>query len=253
MYREVVDKYSDHRNVSESLYSLNISLVHSAWDYGTSLHCMTLKCPWISGNPHTRKRVCILLWTRLLITKEKHPEAQRKHPEGRAIGLCARCQTRYKSTEVTDPHGSHSAPRKDTACGMNGRVTSPCWQCLWALWQGPSAALTAGSLPHCCAAHTFPSAHECGDIPPALLWDRGGLLDRGWGTTAQWGAEAGAAPPPWVTTASSMASCKLDPDVSGNREKEEPTENFHMFWVVFLAIKMLQHDHGQNPDLQGNV
>lgn len=32
MYREVVDKYSEHRNVSKSLHSLNISLVHSAWD-----------------------------------------------------------------------------------------------------------------------------------------------------------------------------------------------------------------------------
>lgn len=138
--------------------------------------------------------------------------------------------------------------------------------CLWNEWPcyislltmpvgivtGPKCCSDSRLTPSLLCCSHLPSAHECGDIPPALLWDRGGSLDRGWGTTAQWGAEAGAAPPPWVTTASSMASCKLDPDVSGNREKEEPTENFHMFWVVFLAIKMLQHDHGQNPDLQGN-
>lgn len=100
--------------------------------------------------------------------------------------------------------------------------------------QHTGAVLTTGSLTYCWAAHIFILTPKCWVIHPCHAV-RKGLISCSWlghhGTVrwAQRGADTVAAPLLWVATVSSMASCKLDPDISGIREKEEPTENFHVF------------------------
>lgn len=147
--------------------------------------------------------------------------------------------TCYKNTQVTDPHGV-SVPIQwwgrtlavkwmavlhltaDTVCcPVVQRCPQHSVQVL--LWQ------QAHPLPLCCAAHTFSPHTGVESLPTCCSVRKGWVSSSGWSTTAQWGADAVAAPLPWAPTASSVASWKLDSDVSGNRKKDEPTESVHMF------------------------
>lgn len=238
MYREVVEKYSDHRNASKSLHSLNINPVYSAWD-------------WMSLNQWKFSYQKISLY--FIMDKVIDNQMAKKAPR-RQRHWCL-CQTHVTRT-LKRPFSAEE--------GMNGCISPQCWKCAALWYRGvpgtASKCCSENRLTHsllwCSHLHLntrvlshsrLPHCGKGADL--SLMAGAPQHSEVGWG---QGGADTVAPSLPWGATASSMASCKLDTDVAGNRERAT-YKRVSTFSVVFLAIKILWHDHGQNPVLQGNI
>lgn len=127
---------------------------------------------------------------------------------------------------------AHSVHRKDHACWMNGCFMSHCWQRV-ALWYRGIPNTVSNccsddrlihSLLWCSQLHL--DAQVLSHSPSPCNEKVARSLSHGWGPEAQWG-RLGVSnmqtrwqfPPPLAAGASTVASCKPDPDVSGNRHQ----------------------------------
>lgn len=237
---------------------------------GSSLRWMALKCPQSSDTSHTvlGKRACILLSRRLLITKwqSKAPRRQSRT----VIGLYAR-QSLQECWSAPCPRGpcSHSVRRGDRTHGMNGRFMSHCWQHVALRYRGVPSTVS-----NCCSDdRLIHSLLRCSQLhldaqvlshPPLPQYERvadvfvmAGALrasEAGWG---QYRADMVAVPTAFSCYSAYYGLLQIRRRClrkqTPEEEEEEPTERFHLFQVIFLAIKVLWHEQGQNPILQGNI